>query len=86
MLAVVAATLMCTSDGASRGVQLVGEDEDPFLDEEVGDQLDEEGGQDQLQVLLQPAQLRLLRLNPDLFLPGEKIGYFNNNKNQGEKK
>ena len=73
MLAVVAATLMCTSDGASRRVQLVSEDEDPFLDEEVGDQLDEEGGQDQLQVLLQPAELRLLRLDPDLLLPGWSV-------------
>ena len=81
MLDKFAATLVCTSDGTSRGEQLVGEDDDPFLNEEVGDQLDEEGGQDQLQVLLQPAQLRFLRLNPDLFLPGEKIGYFNNNRN-----
>ena len=72
MLAIVAATLICTSDGTSRGEQLVGEDEDPLLNEEVGDQLDEEGGQDQLQVLLQPAELRLLRLNPHLLLPGEK--------------
>ena len=76
MLAVVAATLMCTSNGTRRGVQLDAEEEDPFLDEEVGDQLDEEGGQDQLQVLLQPVQLRLLRLNPDLLLPGDKRGNF----------
>ena len=76
MLAIVATTLICTGNVPSRGVQLVGEDEDPFLDEEVGDQLDEEGGQDQLQVLLQPAELRLLRLNPHLLLPGEKRGNF----------
>ena len=76
MLAIVAAALICTANVPSRGVQLVGDDEDPFLDEEVGDQLDEEGGQDQLQVLLQPAKLRLLRLNPDLLLPGDKRGNF----------
>ena len=69
LAAIVAVTLISTSTGVGRGVQLVGEDEDPFLDEEVGDQLDEEGGQDQLQVLLQPAELRLLRLDPDLLLP-----------------
>ena len=76
MLAIVAATLVCSSDGTSRGEQLVGEDEDPLLNEEVGDQLDEECSQDQLQVLLQPAKLRLLRLNPDLLLPGDKRGNF----------
>ena len=76
MLAIVATALISTANFPSRGVQLVGEDEDPFLDEEVGDQLDEECSQDQLQVLLQPAKLRLLRLNPDLLLPGDKRGNF----------
>ena len=76
MLAIVAAALICTGNVPSRGVQLVGEDEDPFLDEEVGDQLDEECSQDQLQVLLQPAKLRLLRLNPDLLLPADKKRQF----------
>ena len=67
-MAVVAATLVGTSKGLGRAwVMLeVEEDGDPFLDEEVGDQLDEQRGQDQLQVLLQPAQLGLLlQLNPD---------------------
>ena len=40
-------------------VELFEEDGDAPLDEEVGDQLHEDGGQDQLQVLLQPAKLFL---------------------------
>ena len=72
-VAIVAATLICT---ISSGVELVGEDDgDPLLDEEVGDQLDEDGGQDQLQVLLQPTKFRLLRLNPDQ-LPGGECCWF----------
>ena len=64
-MAIVAATLICT--GTSRGVMLiVEEDGHAFLNEEVGDQLDEQRGQDQLQVLLQPPKLGLLlQLNPD---------------------
>ena len=42
-------------------VELVEEEGDAPLDEEVGDQLHEDGGQDQLQVLLQPAKLFLYR-------------------------
>ena len=42
-------------------MELVEEDGDAPLDEEVGDQLHEDGGQDQLQVLLQPAKLFLYR-------------------------
>ena len=42
-------------------VELFEEDGDAPLDEEVGDQLHEDGGQDQLQVLLQPAKLFLYR-------------------------
>ena len=42
-------------------MELVEEEGDAALDEEVGDQLHEDGGQDQLQVLLQPAKLFLDR-------------------------
>ena len=42
-------------------VELVEEEGDAPLDEEVGDQLHEDGGQDQLQVLLQPSKLFLDR-------------------------
>ena len=42
-------------------VELFEEDGDAPLDEEVGDQLHEDGGQDQLQVLLQPSKLFLDR-------------------------
>ena len=42
-------------------MELVEEEGDAALDEEVGDQLHEYGGQDQLQVLLQPAKLFLYR-------------------------
>ena len=71
MLGIVATTLISAIVGASRGV----EDGDPFLDEEVGDHLDEQGGEDQLQVLLHPAQLCLLRLDPDqsFWMPASNI-------------
>ena len=42
-------------------MEVVEEDGDAPLDEEVGDQLHEDGSQDQLQVLLQPAKLFLYR-------------------------
>ena len=42
-------------------MELFEEEGDAPLDEEVGDQLHEDGGQDQLQVLLQPAKLFLYR-------------------------
>ena len=42
-------------------MELVEEEGDAALDEEVGDQLHEDGGQDQLQVLFQPAKLFLDR-------------------------
>ena len=42
-------------------MELVEEEGDAPLDEEVGDQLHEDGGQDQLQVLLQPSKLFLDR-------------------------
>ena len=65
-VAIVAATVIGTISGARKGVKMVGEDDgDPLLDEEVGDQLNEDGGQDQLQVLFQPTKLRLLPLNSD---------------------
>ena len=71
MLGIVATTLISTIVGASRGV----EDGDPFLDEEVGDHLDKQGGEDQLQVLLHPAQLCLLRLHPgqSFWMPASNI-------------
>ena len=40
-----------------RGMDLVGEDGDASLDEEVGDELNQDCRQDQLQVLLQPSKL-----------------------------
>ena len=40
-----------------RGMDLVGEDGDASLDEEVGDELNQDCRQDQLQVLLQPTKL-----------------------------
>ena len=42
-------------------MELIEEEGDAPLDEEVGDQLHEDGGQDQLQVLLHPAKLFLDR-------------------------
>ena len=42
-------------------MELIEEEGDAPLDQEVGDQLHEDGGQDQLQVLLQPAKLFLYR-------------------------
>ena len=42
---------------AFRGMDLVGEDGDASLDEEVGDELNQDRRQDQLQVLLQPTKL-----------------------------
>ena len=42
-------------------MELIEEEGDAALDQEVGDQLHEDGGQDQLQVLLQPAKLFLYR-------------------------
>ena len=42
-------------------MELIEEEGDAPLDQEVGDQLHEDGGQDQLQVLLHPAKLFLYR-------------------------
>ena len=49
----IAATVIFTF----RGMDLVGEDGDASLDEEVGDELNQDCRQDQLQVLLQPTKL-----------------------------
>ena len=65
-MAIVAATVICTITATRQGVKMVGEEDgDPLLDEEVGDQLNEDGGQDELQILLQPPKLRLPPLNLD---------------------
>ena len=65
-MAIVAATVICTISGARQGVKMAREEDgDPLLDEEVGDQLNEDGGQDELQILLQPPKLRLPPLNLD---------------------